>query len=68
MKESKLLDSMASAQMEQELQNKILNVTKENAQMMEQESGTGPSLTDDEITNYLNRVVNEVKGKGRYRS
>jgi hypothetical protein len=65
-KESKLLDSMASAQMAQELQNKILDVTKENAQMMEQESGTRPSLTDHDITNYLNRVINEVKQKGRY--
>lgn len=62
-KESKLLDSMGSAQMTQELQNKIVSVTKENAQLMEQQSGTEPSLTDDDIRNYLNRVINEVKQK-----
>jgi hypothetical protein len=62
-KESKLLDSMASAQMTQELQNKIVSVTKENAQLMEQQSGTKPSLTDKDITNYLNRVIYEVKQK-----
>jgi hypothetical protein len=68
-KESKLLDSIGSAQMTQELQNKIVSVTKKNAQLMEQESGTEPSLTDDDITNYLNRVINEVKQKkGRYSS
>jgi hypothetical protein len=67
-KESKLLDSMASAQMAQELQNKIVSVTKENAQLMEQKSGTKPSLTDDDIMNYLNLIINEVKEKGRYSS
>jgi hypothetical protein len=60
-KESKLLDSMASAQMTQELQNKIVSVIKENAQLMEQKSGTEPSLTDEDITNYLNRVINEIR-------
>jgi hypothetical protein len=59
LKESKLLDGMASAQMTQELQNKIVSVTKENAELMEQKSGTEPSLTDEDITNYLNRVINE---------
>jgi len=44
--------------MTQELQNKIVSVTKENTQLMGQKSGTEPSLTDDGMTNYLNRVVN----------
>jgi len=39
--------------MTQELQNKIVSVTKENAQLMGQKGGTDPSLTDDDITNYL---------------
>ena len=63
-KESNLLGRMASAQMTQELQNKIISAAKENAQLMEQKSGTEPSLTDEDITNYLNRVINEVKQKG----
>jgi hypothetical protein len=44
-----------------DIQNKIVSVTKENAQLMGQKSGTEPSLTDDDITNYPNRVINEVK-------
>jgi hypothetical protein len=68
LKESKLLGSMGSAQLTQDLQNKIMNIAKENAQVMEQQSGTEPSLTDDDMTNYLNRVINEVKQKGRYSS
>ncbi len=62
-KESNLLDSMASAQMAQDLQNKILSVTKENAQLLEQKSGTEPSLSDDDIMDYLNRIIVEVKEK-----
>jgi hypothetical protein len=50
--------------MTQDLQNKIMRVAKENAQIMEQKSGTEPSLTDEEITNYQNRVIDEVKQKG----
>jgi len=49
--------------MAQEFQNKIISVTKENAQLMEQESGTEPSLSDEEITDYLNRVINEIRRK-----
>jgi hypothetical protein len=59
-KESKLLDGMASAQMTKELQNKIVSVTRKNAQLMEQESGTQPSLTDDDMINYIVRVISEV--------
>jgi hypothetical protein len=64
LKESKLLGSMGSAQMTQDLQNKIVGVAKENAQLMEQKSGTEPSLSDEEITNYINSVINEVQQKG----
>jgi hypothetical protein len=51
-----------------DMQNKIVSVTKENAQLMGQKSGTEPSLTDDDITNYLNHVINEVKEKREDRS
>jgi hypothetical protein len=64
LKESKLLGSMGSAQMTQDFQNKIVSVAKENAHLMEQKSGTETSLTDEDITNYLNRVINEVKQEG----
>jgi hypothetical protein len=63
LKESKLLDGMGSAQMTQELQKKIVGITKENAQVMEQESGTRPSLTDEDMVNYVVRVIDEVHRK-----
>ena len=63
LKESKLLDSMASAQMTQDLQNKIITVTKENAHIMQQESGTQPSLTDEDMTSYIEHILDEIKQK-----
>jgi hypothetical protein len=38
-------------------------VIKENVQLMGQKSGIEVSLTDDDIINYLNHVLNEVKQK-----
>ncbi len=61
LKHSKLLDGMASAQMAQDLQNKIMSVTKENAHVMERESGTQPSLTDEDMTSYIERILHEMK-------
>ena len=48
-----------------DMQDKIVSVTKENAQLMGQKSETEPSLTEDGITNYLNRVINAVKQEKR---
>jgi hypothetical protein len=45
------------------LYNKIVSVAKENAHLMEQKSGRESSLSDEETTNYLNRVINELKQK-----
>jgi hypothetical protein len=59
--QSKLLDSIGTAQMEQELQNKVITMTKENAQVLEKESGIEPSLTDEEIQQYVDRVISEIK-------
>lgn len=63
LKQSRLLDGIASAQMAQDLQNKIISVTKENAHIMEQESGTQPSLTDDDMTSYIELIFNEIEQK-----
>jgi hypothetical protein len=44
--QSKLLDSMGTAQMEQELQLKILTITKKLSGKMEEESGVEASMTE----------------------
>jgi hypothetical protein len=60
---SNLLGSIGTAQMEQELQGTVLKVAKKSAETIEQETGAEPSMTDDEMKDYLEVVMNEMKAK-----
>ena len=60
-KDMKFLESIGTAQMEQELQKKVLTIAKENSDVMTEKTGVQPSLTEDEMKEYLNMVVNEIK-------
>ncbi len=57
----KFLESIGTAQMEQDLQKRVLTIAKENSDVMTEETGVQPSLTEDEIKEYLDMVVNEIK-------
>ena len=59
--QSKLLDSMGTAQMEQELQSRVLRVTKKLSDKMEEESGVETSLTEVDIKEHIEMVRNEFK-------
>ena len=59
--QSKLLDSMGTAQMEQELQSRVLRVTKKLSDKMEEESGVEASLTEADIKEHIEMVRNEFK-------
>jgi hypothetical protein len=61
LRESKLLDSIGTAQMEQEIRKKVLAFTKQNQDRMTEETGIHPSLTDEDVKAYLEQVINEVK-------
>jgi hypothetical protein len=60
-KDMKFLESIGTAQMEQDLQKRVLTIAKENSDVMTEETGVQPSLTEDEMKEYLNMVVNEIK-------
>ncbi len=60
-KDMKFLESIGTAQMEQELQKRVLTIAKENSDVMTEETGVQPSLTEDEMKEYLHMVVNEIK-------
>jgi hypothetical protein len=47
--------------MEQELQKKIITAVKRNSETEDREIGIEPSLLDDEIMNYLAKVMDELK-------
>ena len=60
-KESRLLDSIGMAQMEQQIQKKVVEFTKQNQDRIEEETGIQSSLTEDDIKQYLEQVIKEVK-------
>jgi hypothetical protein len=61
--QTKFLERIGTAQMEREVQLKVLDVTREQNERMEEESGVTSSLTDDEVKNYMQEVLKEVKGR-----
>jgi hypothetical protein len=60
-KESRLLDSIGTAQMEQEIQQRVIRFTKQNQNRMLEESGIHSSLTEDDVKVYLEQVIKEVR-------
>lgn len=61
--ETKLLDSIGSAHMEQAIMGRAINLTKKYSESMMQETGVQSSLDEQEIKDYLNTVINEIARK-----
>jgi hypothetical protein len=61
LRESKLLDSIGTAQMQQEIEKRVIEFTKRNQDRLAEETGIQPSLTDDDVKEYLEQVIKEVK-------
>ncbi len=63
--ESRLLDSIASAHMEQEIQKRVLTLTKQNQDRLTEETGIQSSLTEDDMKSYLQEVIKEIQKSKR---
>jgi hypothetical protein len=61
--QSKLLDSIGTAHMEQELQSRVLSIAEKNSEAMAEESGVETSMTEDDMKDYLEIVMNELHSK-----
>jgi hypothetical protein len=59
--EVKFLKSIGTAQMEQELQKRVLTIAKKNSDNMTEETGVQPSLSEDDMKEYLEEVLKEIK-------
>jgi hypothetical protein len=68
MQEVRLLGSIGTAEMEQQLQRKVFKVTRENSAALEESYGVKSSLSQDEIKDYLQIVISETKGYSRNKS
>jgi hypothetical protein len=60
-RESKLLESIGAAQMEQEIQKRVIGMTKEAERMMIEGTGVEPSVNEEEVKQYLQEVMEELK-------
>jgi hypothetical protein len=58
--QSKLLHSIGTAHMEQELQSRVLTAAKKISDTMIEETGVEASMTDNEIKEYIQMVKNEI--------
>jgi hypothetical protein len=61
--QSKLLDSIGTAQMERELQSRVLTLARKAADDLKEKSGVEVSITEDEARDYLEEVLKELKRK-----
>lgn len=59
---SKFLDSIGSAQMDKGLQEVVLKMNKEYAHQMAEQIGVESSVTEDDMKQYLNKVLEEIGG------
>jgi hypothetical protein len=60
-RESKFLESIGTAHMEQEIQKRVLEFTRRNQERMAEETGIHSSLSEEEVKEYLQQVIGEVK-------
>jgi hypothetical protein len=60
LKDMKLLDSIGTAQVEQEISKRVLTVVKKNQNILTERTGIESSLTDKDMKEYLEEVLQEV--------
>lgn len=61
--ETRLLDSIGTAQMEREIEKKVIGLTKMHQNRMAKETGVQSSLSEDDIKGYLKQVIKEVQNQ-----
>lgn len=63
MEETQLIDSIATAQMEQEIGQKVIHIAKQNAEEMAKETGVLSSLHEEHMREYLHDVLLELSDR-----
>jgi hypothetical protein len=51
---------MGTAQMQQELESKVLTINKKVSDMMEEETGVESSMTEEDIKEHIEMVSKEI--------
>jgi hypothetical protein len=62
MEESNLLDSIATGyQRGQDIEKTVLKIVKEQQEVLTTQTGVDPSLSEDEVREYLDTILLEVE-------
>jgi hypothetical protein len=59
-----LLDRIGTAEMQKEVENKVLYFSRRNTSDLIEDTGVEPSLSDADLKQYMKQVIDEVKRKG----
>ena len=60
---SKLLDNIGVGELQQQLQDKVMNIVNAQAEKIERQIGIQSSFSEEEAKEYLQQVLNEIKVK-----
>jgi hypothetical protein len=63
LEQSKLLDSIGTAEMEREVQKAVLTVAKKASAAMQEESGVEASMKEEDMKDYVELVIKELQSK-----
>lgn len=63
MEQSKLLDSIGTAEMQNEVQKQILIAASKTSESMSDKTGIEPSMDEDDIRDYIQLVIKELDKK-----
>jgi hypothetical protein len=56
-----MFNIVISAEIEREIEKRVMQIIRSQSVEMEKETGVKPSLNDQEIQDYLKQVIREVK-------
>ena len=63
MEQSKLLDNIGTAEMEKEVQKRVLTVVKKTSDDMKERTGVEASMNEGEMKDYVELVIKELRSK-----
>jgi Tfp pilus assembly PilM family ATPase len=56
-----MLHRLGSTQMQQEIQKRVAKLSREQEEVLKEQTGVEQHLTDDEITQYVKDVMKEIQ-------
>jgi len=65
MEQSRLLDSIGTAEMEREIQKHVITVLKKTSAAMTEKSGVEAQMNEDDMKDYVDLVIKELRTERR---